>query len=197
VLNRAKLEALGFRMAPRTTKWDGAHHKDLLDRKAYAVFELNGEAWAALLQQKQAELVESLAKARNDSERKSRQDEFERFSKNTSRLVLVDAGLDPAALRARFADRSKYLIAKVKVSAYPAYSGMADSKEDIAYGHITLLSGEIDIPHEFHALIAPPGAAPRPRVWQYNPLLPDAAPYQVTVAYGQRYEPWVEGVAGR
>jgi len=195
VLTRSKLESLGFRL-PRTKEERGSpRYKHLLDRKAYAVFEFNGEAWAALLKEKQAHLAKSLVEAKSDNERKNFQKSYDRFEKTASRLVLVDAGRDPTALRARYADGGKYLIAKVQVSVYPYFHDSADRSEQYdVQSRLVILPGTIYVPRQFHALIE--SSDKRWRGWAFNPENAEVPGYQVTLAYGQRYEPWVEGVVG-
>lgn len=196
ILTREKLASLGFRFPPVQGKPDGKESKTLLDRKAYVVLEYNGRAWAGLLQARQVALAKLLADARNDAERQRYQKSHDHFERTASRLVLVDVGLDPAALRARYGDGGKYLIAKARVSASSYFRDVqARSTEHEVQGHISeLLPDTVYVPRQFHGLIQQPGK-PRPRFgWQYDPdstVLPD---YQVTLAYGQRHEPWVEAV---
>jgi hypothetical protein len=197
LLTRAKLEALGFEF-PAGDKPDWAHHKDLLDRKAYVVLEYDGEAWTALLKQRAAALAEAQAKAKDDVARQHRQREHEHFANTASRLVPVDAGLDAATLRARYADGAKYLIAKARIAAYPSYRDpQRPSDEYDIHGRVAeLLPDTLYVPRQFHALVQQPGQARPGFGWQADPdyatPLPD---YQITLAYGRRHEPWIEAVA--
>jgi hypothetical protein len=197
ILSREELESVGFRFPPAGETWDMQHRKSFLDRKAYAVFEYNGEAWAALLKARQASLAKSLADAKNDAQRQRSQQSYDHFEKTASRLVLVGIGLDPAALRGRYPDGGKYLIAKVKVAAYLFIPDRQYRPQDYEiHGRLAaLLPDALYVPRQFHALIEKPGAKVVSWRWKYDVDASEVPPYQVTLAYGQRYEPWVEEVA--
>ena len=194
ILTREKMESLGFHFPPESQYVDWAHHKKPLDRMAYAVFEYMGAAWDQVLKAKQAELEKNLAKAVTDTMRKNLQQNYEQFEKASSRLVLVDIGADPAQLRSRYADRSKYLIAKVKVSVY--YYNFGVGKEELQANITTLLPDEVYVPRQYHDLIRKPGQD-RSWGWKYQPGLGEVPPYQVVLAYGRRLEPWVESVSAK
>jgi hypothetical protein len=184
VLDRQKLEALGFDLsAPKErNRWRR--------REAYVVFEYQGKAWQRLLQYKRKALAESLKEARTDAQRKRLQDRYERFVKHASRLVLVDAGLDPAALRARYPERGHYLITRARIRAYAYYPA---GKPPVIRGHISaLLPATVAVPRAERALLLKGGAPIHTRHYTHYPTPP--SDYTVTLAYGQRYEPWVEAI---
>lgn len=196
VLDRRKLAALGFRLPdPEDTRaWK--RHFWGSSREAYVVLEFDGPAWAALLRAQRNTLSERLAKASSERERKSLQSNFERFANQTSRLVVVDAGRDPAALRARYPGRSRYLISRARISVYQTEAhggnnGGEKPRKRVTRGRVAeLLPSRVSVPRVYRAafLMANNGGHAVPRRRSH---------YSVTLAYGQRYEPWIVSAAGR
>ncbi len=98
-----------------------------------------------------------------------------------SRLVAVDAALDPAALRRRYPDRARYLILRAEARAISSGGG---SRPRQVRGALQLLIGEIYVPRDRDALSDLAAAPGGPR-------------YAVRLSVGSRYEPWVAGVRRR
>lgn len=194
LFTREKMEALGFQFPSPKQYADWEHYKQPLDRMAFALFEYGGARWDMAMKAKQAELAKQMSLAGNDTQRKNLQMSHEHFEKTTSRLVLVDLASDPSRLRASYPDGSKFLIAKVKVSVY-FYVNNSRRNEYELQAHIsTLLPDEVHVPRQFHGLIQKGNQLPLWK-WKYRQEDGEVPPYQVTLAYGQRLEPWVESVA--
>jgi hypothetical protein len=110
---------------------------------------------------------------------------MQREEREDSRLFVVDAGLDAAALRAAYPDPARYAI--VRGQLRPALVGSGHAAE--LSGYISELSiGEINVPHAFREV--------------FEPALRDLArgqrngmAYEVTVAFGKRLEPWITAVS--
>lgn len=197
VLDRAKLESLGFRFA-RVVGGSGlGRAKRLLPRQVYSVFEYQGQAWSRLLKVRQAELSKALTSATSDSQRQYLRNNYERFAKYASRLILVDVGLDPAALRARYADRGTYLMTKAIVTAYTYSAGNKGGQAiaKISASVSALLPDKLYVPPEFRALIHKPGNNHPRYGGPYHRDRAEPPHYRITLAYGRRYEPWIEKVA--
>jgi hypothetical protein len=164
------------------------------DRKVYAVLELQGPAWEAYrsaLERKRGPRPEGATEEQSwDATRASRE------LRSGSRLFIVDAGPDPATLRARHPDRGTYLIVPAKVRAYlgrhdPGTQCLPGSCR--ARGAITLLIDELMVPHRLHAGLPLPArtdpGSTRPLEDQdHDPR------YEVTLRSGALHEPWVEAI---
>ena len=178
-LDKDKLAELGFDV--------GANPQDpvamlrynkMLPRKAYTVLEFNGLVYQAAVQQTQALLDESKAKLALDPNNKmlktgvdfaQRQVDDER--NKSSRLFAVDVGPDPETLRARYSDRTQYIIlpSEVRLSVF----------NKILTGYITGLNvNTINVPLAYRTAITGEGG-PRP------------ANFIVRLAFGKRAEPWI------
>jgi len=192
----AKLRAIGFDP-------DAYAHIDSIDRfkepqsrRAYAVFEYDGPVWAARVKRaedKLAALPARIAKGEATNEDlKWAQRELQRLRVAASRLTAVDAGPDPAALRARYPDRKRYLIAAVTVRMHQWYGDRKRGEHGEPRGDISwLLINSINLPARFHATlrhaISATGGKPKPS-YGYGMQPPR---YRVTLRYGRRYQPWV------
>ena len=180
-LDRAKLQSLGFDLAEHAT--DAERYKDPLSRRGYVVLEFDGAAWSNLLQEKEQALVEMPARIQageaTEQQQKFAQDSLERMRTEESRLVPVDAGPDAGALRARFPDPERYLIAPARfdVRRYYRHAAGAAPAEGYLRG---ILVDTIHLPADLHPALAEAKrqGSPQPR-------------YRVTLHYGRRHEPWI------
>jgi hypothetical protein len=183
--DRTKLLSLGFEDVPLDGDTTGAPQFPTQVRPAYAVFELDGPAWTRWITQSEARLDSIRAANPPDTVNKGLDRLFER--KTHTRLFVVDAGLDPAALRARYPDRSMYLILPATVSA-SFHAGLRErADKPRAPGHASgqvsqLLPGTLHVPRPLRDSLLALGASP-----------PDTAThYTVTVKVGRKYVAWVE-----
>lgn len=199
-LDEAKLAALGFDVSKQPDpRREGRRNARILPKDALIVLELDGPAAQMALQRARERLAKETAREaaeKGKTERKSQvklaADALKREEMSNSRLFAVDAGRDAAALRARYPDRSRYAIVRGKIRAYgPARYG--SGKEARWRGYIESLDNpRINVALEFRrqagmALRALPPSGNIP---------PEAAPrYEVTVAFGKRFEPWVTAVS--
>ncbi|MEJ2345591.1 MAG: DUF4824 family protein [Gammaproteobacteria bacterium] len=196
ILDRTKLESVGFDISRALQDTDPAHRKTLLPRQAYAVLEYDGGAWKRLLRARQEKLATELAKAGSDTQRKRLNRSFARFEKTASRLVLVDVGPDQAVLRTRYPDGSRYIIAKARVSAYVYGAGTGGGPGYRIFGVVSeLLPGAVYVPRQFHGVLRKSDPELFRLRWAYRPGRIKLPAYQVTVAYGRSDEPWIESVA--
>jgi hypothetical protein len=126
-----------------------------------------------------ADSKEFIAKAKNA------QDQMEREEVLGSRLFAIDAGLDRAALRAKYPDRSRFLILKATVRPQLV---TVDKLRRVG-GYVSGLGvRQINVPFEQR-----PALEPALRNRNRTPKDP-GIPFEATVAFGQRLEPWLESV---
>jgi Domain of unknown function (DUF4824) len=176
LLNQAKLEELGFdcRVAPSDPKADTFYSRPDA-RTGFVALEYDGAAWQSWMERRERN-ERAVAGTR-------RPVDYERIS--GSRLVVIDAGADAAALRARHPERDRVLIlpAVIRMSLTPRWPSTLGRPARPAR-----LSGYIqEIPSEIHV--------PRPfsdRLRELSQGGPRA--YRVRLRYGRLLEPWVTGV---
>lgn len=183
--DRAKLLSLGFEDLPRDGDTTGAPHFPMQVRPAYAVLELDGPAWTRWITRSEARLDSIRAANPADTLQYPVARSFER---NThTRLMLVDAGLDPAALRTQYPLRTMYLILPATVSASFHLGLRVRADKPRAPGHASgqvtqLLPGTLHVPLPLRDSLLALGASP-----------PDTAThYTVTLKVGRQYVGWVE-----
>ncbi|MGH8642513.1 MAG: DUF4824 family protein [Burkholderiales bacterium] len=197
-LDEAKLAALGFDVSKQPdARRESRRYARLLPKEALIVLELDGPATRAALQRARERLAKETAKEAAETGKTDRRSQvklaaesLKREETSSSRLFAVDAGTDVAALRAKYPDRGRYAIVRGKVRAYPpAASGRAQERRWRGYIE-SIDTPRVNVPLEFRrqagmALRAIPRAGPT-----------DPGPrYEVTVAFGQRLEPWVTAVS--
>ncbi len=154
-------------------------------RDVFIVLELDGPAYRESLRRVQ-ELVDA-TQAQNPSSEAAREarDALEQ-DRNDSRLFAVDAGLDLAALRARYPDRSMYAIVHGRVRAV---SREADA--DRAGAIDALSNGEVNVPVSMRATFDGLGPTYRGRRTNAD------GHFDATLAFGARSEPWLVSAARR
>jgi hypothetical protein len=195
-LDEAKMAALGFDLSrPSEPGRASRRYQRLLPREVLVVLELDGAATKQALErararaaQEQAKVAAGTGKSGPGSPAQMAADFLKREEAANSRLFAVDAGLDAGALRARYPDRSRYAIVRGKVRPQLAASR---GKETKVAGYIESLDiARINVPIEFRrtiqAIAVGPRALPLP-----GPLPAVEPPFEVTVAFGKRFEPWI------
>lgn len=176
-LDTAKLRELGF--APEQLDQRG-------ERPVWVVLELDGPAYRQRVASAQAALAgaaEALLQRPDDEALQRQHDESKRNldyeSRVASRLLLVDAGLDPEALRQAWPDRQRQVILASRFSPYL-------QGHQAGYGaSVRLEADRISIPGPYRETLA------QWRQYRYEEKRPRA---QVEVAFGQRHEPWLISV---
>jgi hypothetical protein len=187
-LDKAKLQALGFDAAKADALEDYRRHDRQLPREALLVLELDGPAWQRLRERvarmaARAEASATVAPADKGvvARAKSAREALERENASNSRLFIVDAGLDAAALRAKYPDTRRYAIVSGHIRL--AHYGRAGSVQ----GYVDSLAvSSMNVPHRLRPVfegLQRTGAAAEP----------GGVPFEVSVAFGQRMEPWIAG----
>jgi hypothetical protein len=190
-LDKAKLAALGFDVAePEDSQRARMHYDKLLPKEALLVLELDGPAYRTALEdaQKHMQKEEALLKANAGKK------EFEVRAKNAkqelyqeeriySRLFIIDAGLDAVNLRAKYPDRKRYAIMRGQIQPYL----VENNRKTRLVGYITGLSvSRINVPALYREIFESMQESA-----QTNESGVAASPFEVSVAYGKRLEPWV------
>jgi len=193
-LTKEKLNELGFdvsRPIAKTHEWrDDKHEKE---KEVILVLEYDGPAYQAALKAAQQHVAVRKANAAPNSEsdqNEIKEAEFvlKREQNTASRLFIIDGGLDPEKLRQQYPDTSQYLLLKGLVGLYIDRPGDKPSRYS---GYIKSLSiSEINIPHQYHAVLKPVMEKGNQREENQPPR------YKVKVNIGKRLEPWVVGVEG-
>ncbi len=192
-LDEAKLAELGFDVSrPELRDRRGYRRERLLPREALIVLELDGPAWPKAVERarKYAEKEAAAAatagplKPGQFDKAKAAAEALKREETSNSRLFAVDAGLDAAALRAKYPDRNRYAIVTGKVRAYGDGSGKK-LQGFIAEIH----NSRINVPLELVPAIGSVSGS-RPRVL----AAPEGPGFEVSIAFGKRYEPWLLNV---
>lgn len=192
-LDEPRMKALGFDTAPVVETGEGRRRFErALPREVLLVLELAGPAWQQALERARTNAArhEAARLANADSKEfaekaKRAQEQLKNEETRHSRLFAIDAGLDRAALRAKYPDRGRYLILKARLR--PRVETM-DRKTRVT-GYVSELAVQrINVPHALR-----PALEPALRQTRHNALDP-AVPFEATVAVGQRLEPWIEAV---
>lgn len=190
-LDQAKLAALGFDIpetgdSPRARR----HYDKLLPREALLVLEFDGPAYQTTLedarnhlQQEEALLAENAGKKEFEVRVKNAQRELHQEEHTHSRLFVIDAGLDAASLRARYPDRKRYAIVRGQIQPFH----VANNRNRSSAGYVTGLSvTHINVPAQYRQIFVPIQEGVRTN--EYGVV---ATPFEVSVAYGKRFEPWI------
>ncbi len=157
--NEQKLKETGFDVREAT---HGSQNSRT--REVFVALEFDGPAWQHWLEQREANL-RSLQQAEI-------QTQMEVQRRTASRLVAIDVGLDPEALRRRYPDRKRVIVLRGLARA------ILESGGHLAFlrGAITQISNdEVNVPMPFSELIS----------------IAPVNSYAVTLRVGQRYEPWI------
>lgn len=197
--NKEKLAELGFDVSQAiSADQHNRHYQRLREKEVILALEYNGKAYQSVLEAAQQHydkvLAEQSAEQNNNKNNnnnyklKQAEENLAREKASASRLFVIDAGLDHDTLRARYADRTKYLFMKGIVMARIASD---NSSEPRLVGYIKSLSNPyIHVPLQHHAVIEAAAAEGIHRQ-------PDKPPrFEATINVGQRLEPWLVGVKG-
>ncbi|HEX5685439.1 MAG TPA: DUF4824 family protein [Ideonella sp.] len=183
-LDVAKMAELGFELKT-TIAASGAdaarRHDRQLPRDVLVVLELDGPVYQQARERASTAAKEVEAKNERGDGKKDAQEIIDREERWSSRLFAVDVGLDRAALRAKYPDRTKYAIVRGQVRPAWEPSGKAGG------GTINNLSAEtINVPLQMRGAFE--GVLPV----SYRPPGDDEGRrFDARLAFGQRLEPWL------
>ncbi|MBI5442023.1 MAG: DUF4824 family protein [Deltaproteobacteria bacterium] len=189
-LGREKLEALGFHLSgPAADPAEQLRYEKTLPKAAYVALEYEGDAWQAWLAETEMEL--DLLAARLERGEMTRE-EFEesrgaldRERRTRSRLLAVDVDRDPAELRRRCPDASRYLI-------LPGAVRLILGGDGNVRGAVSAVSPEaIRAPDRDLPALRGRSPHPHPDPYWSDPLEPR---YRVELRSGRLHRPWIESV---
>ena len=192
-LDEPRMRTLGFDTAPVAESSEGRRRFERQQRReVLLVLELAGPAWQRALEAARANAARHEAAALANAGNKEFADKAQRAREqlkaeenSNSRLFAIDAGLDLAALRATYPDRSRFLILKAHVRP------RLDSRErkTVVTGYVGELAvPTVNVPHALRPPLEP--------VVRELPRTPsELGPFEATLAVGRRLEPWIEAVA--
>ena len=193
-LDKAKMEALGFDTSAPAASSDlrgRIRYEKQLPREVLLVLEVDGPTYQrslALAKQYVARAEAKLASSPGDKNLGTRvnnaREALEWETDRNSRLFVVDAGLEPVALRAKYPDATRYAIVRGQVR--PEIFGRNSEK---VRGFVSGLSIEsINVPFALRDVFG--SAAQLNNIDQRN-----KAPFETTVAFGKQLEPWITTAA--
>ena len=207
-LNQKKLAELGFNTDfPLKDKRASRYYSRQLPRQAYVVLEFNGDAYQNWLKEarkrikeiKQELIEEKKEKKKNILEKNIR--DIERKMVTQSRLFAIDAGRDTQALRKQYPDQSKTIITPavfdISMHYTPRKKGPYKSpKKPYLSGWVREISTpEIYVASDYRSFFISDIKTHTETYLPRDKPLSDLEPrYQVTLNYGQRYEPWIADV---
>jgi len=177
-LDKTKMAELGFDVEKLGSAAEyGRRYKASQPKEVLLVLEMNDRAYQHHLQRtgEYAEesrklLAASPANAEMQRKAKNTEENYKHELEKGSRLFAIDAGLDVLALRAAYPDRARYAIVHGLIR--PTITQIKN--ETRIGGNITELhAGLVNVPLDKRQV--------------FN----DPAPYEVTVAFGKRLEPWI------
>jgi hypothetical protein len=186
-LDAPKMASLGFDVKLFTQGADlkrSSLYQRQLPRDVLVVLELDGPAYRESLERaaRAAKAVE--AKNERGEGKQAAAELMDRESRRNSRLFAVDAGLDRAALRSKFPDRTGYAIVRAQVR--PTWS----PKSKASAGFLSDVSaGEVNVPLEMRSAFE--GVAPI----SYGRMIGEDAHFEAKLAFGRRLEPWLISAA--
>jgi len=191
-LTNEKLRALGFDIPVSISSEERKDYQNILPRAVFLLLEYDGARYQHALDYLEKRLADeqALAMASPDNEefvkRVARaQQAFNRERTESSRLFVIDAGLDAEALRQQYADRSRYMVLKGKV-------GVSTRREGDQYlfsGYVSdVLIDNINVPLAFRSTFESLDSASYGRNATHKPR------YFVTLKVGKRLEPWITEV---
>ena len=170
-LNAAKMAELGFDVSPIDGARDSrTRYSRQLRKEVFLVLELDGPAYQEMLARAEA----NAARAANG------RDQLNRERNESTRLFVVDAGLDADTLRAKYPSRSRHAIVRGTVRPWVVW----DDNEATLSGDVSALSVEqLNVPLAFRAPFEPH--------YERRSRRAVGVPFTLSVAFGRRLEPWI------
>jgi hypothetical protein len=193
-LDQDKLAALGFDVAtPPTSAAGDTHSGRLLGRDVLLVLELDGpvraralQAARELLAHREQERAASPERENSAQQLQRAQQALQREEHDASRLFIVDAGLDQAALRQRYPDRTHYAIVRGNVRPFVIRDGTSAK----FYGAVSVVRCEsINVPLQFREVV--PIGRPTNVMAGYIARAEPGHPFSIQIAFGSHLEPWI------
>ncbi len=195
-LDRDKLTTLGFDLGSLSSADDtrARYTAWATRREAILVLEYDGDAYREAVARLERQLAEAEAaspqadapESRPPSLRKQLHVRLNTLRTSGTRLYIIDAGLDRAALRRRYTDGSRYLLMKGTVGlSLNSIDGKEHALQGVIHG---LVLSSVHVPSAFRVQLQPFLDK------KHSGQLDGPPRYAVEFNLGQRLEPWVSGV---
>jgi len=173
-----KIRPLGFTCPDRPLSGD-SRELGQPNRTGYVVLEYDGPASQRLRKRREADAAKQAA------QNPSSVSPNPWWLNQETRLVAIDVGADPGALRRTYTDTARYLIAMARIAAHP--TAIPDSQFMTVSGVVLgLMPSTINVPLPLSTTLREAAAlhsGDTPQSWTPR--------YAVTVQYGRFLEPWV------
>jgi len=181
-LDSEKLEALGFDLSQKN-----------ISKQVFIVLEYDGKLYKQSLEKAKLKLKEAENSLKLNPENKNlrndlkyAKEQLEQERHQNTRLFAMDAGLDADRLRLKYKDRSQFIIAKGLISTV---FNASENSQKIS-GYISkILTTNIYVPLKYRPIFD----ALTPR-YQQNKQDMSFPRFEVSLAFGNRFEPWITDV---
>jgi hypothetical protein len=207
-LNQQKLAELGFNTDfPLDDKKASRYYSRQLPRQSYVVLEFDGDAYKIWLEgaRNQIKILEKdLAQEKESKKREVLENDIIGIKRNLvskSHLFAIDAGLNAQTLRMKYSDKSKYIITSAVFDISMSYAPVDNNdpqstQKPYLSGWIRKISiPQIHVTSDYRSFfISDIKTYTKTYLPRDKPLSELEPRYQVTLNYGQRYEPWIAGV---
>jgi hypothetical protein len=196
-LTTSMMAELGFKVPTELNEESVRRYRRQLDRDGLLVLEFDGPQYQRQLQHAQDELskisADLLVLPTNKDLRETQQiarDALQYEQTRASRLFVVDAGSDQAALRAKYPDRQRYAIVRGKVSAWSWHD---DGNWQLGGSAQILVADNINLPQRWHQLF---GNLPLRKALADSQYAGGDKLFNAELVFGQRLEPWISQLNG-
>lgn len=183
-LTQEKLKELGFSLPAKSpTLAENRSYEKQGAKEVLLVLELDGEAYRTALERARKRAAAPAGEGKEAAQKADMLAKMLRHEEDeSSRLFVVDAGLDAAGLRARYPDRSRYAVVHGRV--HPPIYDYARTNTGTVEG---LAIEGVNVPVGLRPVFE--GVTAR----SYYPVSqPYNGPrFEATVAFGKRLEPWL------
>jgi uncharacterized protein DUF4824 len=199
-----KLKETGFDVrVPPASKDASRYYMRQRSRQVFVALEFDGPAWREWLNWRKAaiaaEPVPNIPVPVGSNPTK--EDRFRIEEETTSRLVAMDVGLDPSALRAKHPDRQRVMILRGRATVIlddgvkvPAPGAPREKAVPFLRGAITSIDPSlINVPQPLSRKFEP-RMSYSPWTYSGDQFKVVEPPFSVTLRIGSQYEPWVVDV---
>ena len=190
-LDNEKIEELGFDINDYINWNDhSTYYKVAIPKEVFIVLEYNGDAYREDMKRAERELEKQRSRFELNTDNEKLRIELESAEKSlgneritNSRLFPIDAGLDPQKLRGTYEDRTQFIIVKGLISLRKNHK----KKSKAVCGYIENINVE-----NIHVSLKNRKVFDSLPVKNKSKLGPPR--YEVDLAYGSRFEPWIVSV---
>jgi hypothetical protein len=190
-LDGAKLRELGFEVDTALATARATERGSISTQEVFLVLEHNGPAYQAQVKATTRRLEQARAVAAGDAQDEHARNQVEGLERvlfreqyESSRLFVIDAGLDAERLRLNYPERNMHAIISGYISMTMLRTMLRDQSDDWrAAAYVNGLAiRQVNIPSRFTKIFS---------------RQETEGNYNVTLAWGARLEPWVLSVEAR